>query len=171
MIKDFLIHFTTIGTPFAPTVAGDNICPLTYDTAPLGLPTGSGGGGTTGYNAGVSVNAGRDLGIGTELWWYVLVTTTVTQAGGGGVLFELLTDTVANVSATNVLVASPNLAAATLVAQYAFKAQLPASLVYLEFIGVNIDIETNNLGAGAFESALVPNIQQSDLFLSGFAIQ
>lgn len=169
MIKDLLTHFTTIGTPFAPTATGDNVAPFTYDTSPLGLPTGSGGGGTVGYNAGASANAGRDLGIGGEMWWNVLVTTAVAQTSGG-LTFALVTDSTATITTVNTLLASPNLTAATLVVQYAFKAQLPASLVYKQYLGFNVNIVTNVLTAGAFESELVINIQQADLYLSGFAI-
>src|SRR5262245_57529091 len=120
MIKDYLHHFTTIGTPFAPTSTGDNVAPLSFDLSPLGLPTGSGGSAATGYNSGSSTNAGRDLGIGTEFWWYALVTTAVTQSGGGGLTFNLCTDSTAAISSVTNLLSSPNLAAATLVAKYIF---------------------------------------------------
>ena len=177
MIKDYLHHFTTIGTPYAPTTAAqENLAPLTYDTSPLGLPTGSGGGAGTGYNAGASANAGRDLGLGTEMWWYVLITTAVAQTSGGAI-FYLVTDSsaalanVASQTGVGVLLSSPNLTAAKLVAGFAYKAQLPASLVYQQYIGVDIYIFTNNWTAGALETALVPNVQQSDLYLSGFAVQ
>src|SRR6266403_158213 len=172
MIRDGQLMFTGVGTSgFAPTATGDNVAPFTIDTAPLGLPTGSGGASTPGYKAGSSVNAGRDLGLGGAMWWYVLVTVAVTQSGGGGVFFELATDsnaTISNVAtAANILIASPNFAAATMIAGFRFATQLPASLIYLEWLGVNVDIVTNILGAGTFESGLVTNLQASDLYDTG----
>lgn len=176
MIKDYLTHFTTIGTPYAPTANGtENLAPLTYDCSPLGLPTGSGGSASTGYNSGSSANAGRDLGIGTEMWWYVLITTAVAQTSGGAI-FYLVTDaaatlaSVASQTGVGVLLGSPNLVAATLIAGYSYKAQLPALGTYKQFIGVDCYIFTNNWTAGAFESAIVPNVQQADLYLSGYAV-
>ena len=177
MIKDYLHHFTTIGTPFAPTATGDNIAPNSTDLSPLGLPTGSGGGGATGYNSGSAVNAGRDLGIGTEMWLYVLVTTTVTSGGSATVKFDFVTDSVAALSnvvdstGVGVLLSSPIYPKATLVAQFDWMTQLPAALTYKQYIGLDVVIAVAVLTAGAFEAALVPNIQQSDQYLSGFAIQ
>lgn len=169
-IKDALLHFTTIGTPFAPTATGDNIAPNTIDLAPLGLPAGSGGAGTPGYNAGTSVNAGRDLGIGGEMWLEVLVITAVTSGGAATVNFELVTDSTPTIVTPNILMQSGAIAKATLVAGYRFIAQLPASLVYLEYLGLDVNIGTAVLTAGSFEGKLLKNIQASDLYLSGFAV-
>jgi hypothetical protein len=176
MIKDYLHHFTTIGSPFAPTGTGDNVAPLTYDTSPLGLPSGSGGGGTTGYNAGSSTNAGRDLGIGTEMWLNVLVTTTVTSGGAPTVTFYLGTDAAqtlasfASSTGVGVVIGSAAYLKATLVAGFNWKTQLPALTNYSQFLGFVVTIGVTTLTAGAFEAALVPNVQQSDLYLSGYAV-
>lgn len=170
-IKDAYLQFTTVGTPFVPTAVQDNVAPNTYDTSPLGLPTGSGGAGSLGYNAGVSVNAGRDLGIGGEMWLEVLVTTSVTQTSGG-VIFSLATDSTATLTTVNKLVSSPNLSAATLVAQYRWLVQLPSSLLYQQYLGFVVTPVTNVLsGGGAFEAKLLMNIQQSEFYLSGYNVQ
>jgi hypothetical protein len=179
MIRDSLLMFTAAGTSgYSPTSTGDNVgAANTYDTAPLGLPTGSGGAAATGYNAGSSTNAGRDLGIGGEMWFYVLVTATVTSTGSATVKFDFVTDssaTLANVvdsTGVGVLMSSAVFPKATLIAGFRFAAQLPASLVYLEYIGLDVVIATQTLSAGTFESGLVMNIQESDLYLSGFAVQ
>lgn len=168
-------YFTGIGTAgYSPTVASQaNIAPFTIDTAPLGLPTGSGGGSTPGYNAGSSINAGRDLGIGGEMWIEVLVTAAVTSASTASVYVNLVTDSTATIATTtNILLTSPTIAKATLVANYImWRAQLPASLSYLRYIGLDFEIVTTNLSAGTFEGKLVTNIQQSDLYLSGIGVQ
>jgi len=177
-ILDANLYFTTVGTPYAPTANGSeaNLAPNSIDTAPLGLPSGSGGSSTSGYGSGSSVNAGRDLGVGTEFWLEVLITTAVAQTSGGAI-FYLVTDAAAALSSVTtqsgvgVLLASPNLTAAKLTAQAYWRTQLPAGLNYLEFIGLSCYIFTNNWTAGAFEAKLTRNIQQSDLYLSGIAIQ
>lgn len=169
-IQDGLLMFTGRGTSgYAPTTATDNIAPFTIDTSPLGLPSGSGGASTPGYNAGVSTNAGRDLGIGGEMWFEVLVTVSVAQSANNA-SFKLVTDSTATISSVNVLLASPAFAAATLIAGFAFRTQLPASLVYLQYIGLDVAIATTAWTAGTVEGKLLTNIQASDLYLSGFAV-
>lgn len=179
MILDANLAFTGFGTSgYSPTAhAQDNLAPNSIDTAPLGLPSPSGGSSTPGYNSGVNTNAGRDLGVGTEFWWQVLVTATVTSSSTATINFVLVTDALAALSSVayatgvGVLLASPAIAKANLTAGTFFRAQLPAALTYLEFLGLDVYINTTDLTAGTFESELLPNIQQSDLYLSGFAVQ
>jgi hypothetical protein len=177
MIRDGLLMFTGVGTSgYSPTADQDNIGPNSYDTAPLGLPTGSGGGSTPGYNAGVAANAGRDLGIGGEMWFYVLVTVSVTSAGAPAATFIFASDTVqalsnvAEATGVGVMVSSPVFLKATLVAGFRYATQLPASLVYNEFIGLDVFLATATWTGGTVESGLVMNIQESDLYASGFAV-
>ena len=172
-------YFSGVGTAgYSPTAQTDNIFPYTIDTAPLGLPTGSGGAATTGYNSGSAVNAGRDLGVGTEFWLEVLVTAAVTSGGAATITFYLGTDAAATLASfssstgVGVLLQSPTfLKAALPISTVAWRTQLPASLSYLEFIGVVCTIGVTTLTAGTFEAKLLPNIQQSDLYLSGIAVQ
>lgn len=169
-MRDAQLMFTGVGTSgYAPTTQTDNIAPFTIDTSPLGLPSGAGGAATPGYNAGVSANAGRDLGVGGEMWIEVLVTVAVAQSSGSAT-FKLATDSTATIATVNVLLASPAFAAATLIAGFAWKAQLPASLVYQQYIGLDVLIATANWTAGTVEGKLLMNIQQSDLYDSGFAV-
>lgn len=171
---DANLSFTTItagaNVPFAPTVAGDNLAPNTIDTAPLTVPSGSGGASTPGYNAGVNTNAGRDLGVGGEMWIEVLVTTAVAQAANG-TIFSLVTDDTAAISSITTLLSSPSFTAAQLAAQSYWRAQLPASGVYERYLGLNVNIVSTNWTAGAVIAYLLMNIQQSDLYQSGFALQ
>lgn len=171
-ITDINLYFTGTGTSgFAPTAASDNIAPFTIDTAPLGLDTKSGGAALTGYNSGSSINAGRDLGIGTEFWLQVLITVTFTSGGAATMNFELVTDSTATIATANILLASGVLALGTLTAASYFRAQLPASGSYKEFLGLDALIGTTTMTAGTIEAQLLPNIQQSDLYLSGFFVQ
>lgn len=171
MIRDAELMFTGVGTSgYAPTAQATNVAPFTIDTAPLGLPSGSGGASTPGYNSGSSANAGRDLGIGGEMWLDVLVTVTVTSSGATTGIFELLTDADSTMGSPVVLLASPTFALATLIAGYEYKAQLPASLVYERYLGLGILIATADWTAGTVEGKLVMNIQASDLYDSGFRV-
>lgn len=179
MILDDNLKFTGYGTSgYAPTThAQDNFAPYSIDTGPFGLASPSGGASTPGYNSGVSTNAGRDLGVGTEFWWQVLVTVSVTSSGTCTINFVLVTDSSATLATppayatgVGVLLASPAISKANLTAGTYFRAQLPASLSYLEWLGLDVYINTTDATAGTFESELLPNIQQSDLYLSGFAV-
>ena len=176
-ILDTQLAFTGFGTSgYAPTAhAQDNFAPNSIDTGPLGLDSKSGGSAATGYNAGSSTNAGRDLGVGTEFWLQVLVTVSVTSSGTATVIFYLATDAVAAIStaaapSTQILLASASIDKTKLTAKSYFRAQLPASGSYLEFLALDIYINTTDLTAGTFEGLLLPNIQQSDLYLNGFFV-
>jgi hypothetical protein len=178
--RDVNLSFTTVtngaDSPFAPTGAGNNIAPNTIDTAPLTVPSGSGGTSTPGFNAGVNTNAGRDLGVGGEMWVEVVVTTSVAQAANT-TIFQLVTDSTATISTVNVLLSSPGFTAAQLAVPGSgnsltgyWRAQLPIGS-YLEWLGFNVDIVTTNWTAGAVIAGLLENIQQSDLYQSGFTVQ
>lgn len=172
MIRDAQLMFTGVGTSGygGALTQTTNVAPFTIDTAPLGLPTGSGGASTPGYNAGVAINAGRDLGIGGEMWLDVLVATTVTSAGATTTIFELLTDGDAAMGSPVVLLASPTYALATLVAGFEFRTQLPASLIYERYLGLGLLIATADWTAGIVEGKLVMNIQASDLYDTGYLV-
>lgn len=171
MMIDKQLLFTGQGTSgYAPTAQATNVAPFTIDTAPLGLPTGSGGASTPGYNAGVATNAGRDLGVGGEMWLDVLVTATVTSGGATTGVFELLTDDNAAMTSPVVLVASAAFALATLIAGFEFRVQLPASLVYERYLGLGVLIATADWTAGTVEGKLVMNIQASDLYDTGYLV-
>lgn len=179
MIRDGLLMFTGVGTAgFAPNSStGDNLAPNSIDTSPLGLPTGSGGAGTTGYNSGSAINAGRDLGIGGEIWFQVLTTVAATSGGATNVIFDFVTDAAATLASVvhstgvGILLSSPIFAKAALVAGFFYRAQLPAALTYLQFLGLNVNVATTSLTTGTFEGSLLMNIQASDLYLSGFNVQ
>lgn len=169
-MQDLNLMFTGRGTSgFAPTAASDNIAPFTIDTSPLGLPTGSGGASTPGYNSGSAANAGRDLGVGGEMWLEVLVTVAVAQAANDA-NFNFVTDSTATISSVTTLLASPVFAAAVLVAGFAYRTQLPAALTYKQYVGLNVKINTTVWSAGTVEGKLLCNIQQSDLYDTGFIV-
>ena len=173
MIRDSLLMFTGVGTSgdIPRTNGQDNVSTYSVDLSPLGLPTGSGGAGTYGYNAGSAVNAGRDIGVGTEMWLSVLTTVAATSAGAATMDIKLVTDSTAGISTKNVLLDSGAIAVATLVAGYEWKVQLPSSLVYYQYIALDWYINSYNLTAGTFEGKLIMNIYSPDLYVSGFNVQ
>lgn len=171
MILDTQLAFTGFGTSgYSPTAATDNIAPNTIDTSPLGLDSKSGGSAATGYNSGASANAGRDLGVGTEFWLQVLITVTFTSGGSATINFQLVTDSTVGISSITILLASGVLALASLTVKSFFRAQLPASGSYKQYLGLDVLIGTTTMTAGTVEGELLPNIQQSDLYLNGFFV-
>lgn len=167
MFKDGELLFS--GASWAPTGTGDNISTNVLDTGPLGLPSGSGGGSGT--------NAGRDLGVGSEMWLLVTVGTAVASSGGGTVAFALVTDSTSTIVTKNVLVTSPAFTVAQLVAGFRWAIQFPyadtgnpTATKYQRYIAVDAVIATAVLQAGAFEAVGVKNIQTKDLYVSGFTL-
>src|ERR1700691_990799 len=83
MYRDGILCFSGVPTAAAPepttiipASATTTLMPQVIDTSPLGLPTGSGGGSTA------LPNAGRDLGIGGEMWLQVLLATVAASVSG-----------------------------------------------------------------------------------------
>lgn len=138
---------------WAPTATGDNISTNVLDTSPLGgTPT---------------ANGGRDLGQGDDLYLVVTVKTAVTSGGSATVDFRLVTDSVAAISSPVTLVSTGALAKATLVAGYQAFLKLP-SATYKKFIGVNANIGTAVLTAGAFECEIVKDPARNTKYAGSF---
>lgn len=147
---------------WAPTATGDNISPNVHDTSPLGVPAG-----------GPAANAGRDFGQGENLFLAITVKTAVTSAGAATVDFRLRTAAAAALTASPVdLVGSGAIAKATLVAGYQLYIRLPTSgaATYQRFIGVNANIGTAVLTAGAFHCAIVHDEQRNTKYGIGYSL-
>lgn len=187
MIRDALLCFS--GTPTAaspdpttiiPASATTTIMPESIDTSPLGLPTGSGGGSTA------LPNAGRDLGIGGEMWIQVLLAT-VAASSSGTWQCQLITGAGATLGTNVVLLSSPVLSNATMVAALAsgptsilWRTQLPAGntsyggaggTAYQQYIGLQQVVASAGFTTGTVFAELLLNIQASDQYGSGYAIQ
>lgn len=168
MIKDNEVLFS-LTTGDSPTNTGDNVSGNVWDSGPLGLPSGSGGGSSV-------ANVGRDLGIGGEMWLEVLVLAAVTAVGGAATVnFELVTDNTAAISTKNILMASGAISKATLILGYKVRFQFPAAdpaktNPYLRYIAVDYLIATNSLTLGTFESKGLLNVQAADLYAGGFLV-
>lgn len=141
---------------WAPTATGDNISPNVLDTSPLG--------------GSPNANGGRNIGEGEELYLVITIKTAVTSAGAATVDFRLRTAAAAALTASPVdLVSSGAIAKATLVAGYQIKLKLP-NAAYQKFIGVNANIGTAVLTAGAFEAEIVKNLSSNTKYAGGFSL-
>ena len=188
MIRDGILCFS--GTPsfttpepttIIPASATTTVMPNCIDTSPLGLPTGSGGG------SAALPNAGRDLGIGGEMWLQILLATVAASTSGTWQA-ELVTG--ATTSPATVLLLSPVLSNAYMVAALAsgptsilWRTQLPAGnasyggagesggAVYAQYIGVGQIVASAGFTTGTVFAELLINIQASDEFGSGFTVQ
>lgn len=167
MFKDGELLFS--GASWAPTGTGNNISTNVLDTGPLGLPSGSGGGSGT--------NAGRDLGIGSEMWVMFTVTTAVASSGGGTVAFAIVTDSTSTIATVNVLTQSPAFTVAQLTLGFRWAVQFPfadtgnaTALKYQRYVAAAAIIATAVLQTGVFEAVGVKNLQTKDLYVSGFTL-
>lgn len=154
MIIDKELQFAD-GT-WAPTATGVNISPNVLDTSPLGgIPT---------------ANGGRNIGEGEDLYLVITVKTTATSSGSATVTFNLRTDSNANLTTAPVdLIATAAIAVANLTAGTQFKLKLP-NATYKKFIGVNANIGTAVLTAGAFEAEIVKDLSSNTKYAGGFSI-
>jgi hypothetical protein len=141
---------------WAPTATGDNISTNVLDTSPLGGKP--------------NANGGRDLGQGENLYLVITVKTAVTSAGAATVDFRLRSDTTAALTTVPVdHVGTGAIAKTALTAGAQFFIKLP-SATYKKFIGVNANIGTAVLTAGAFECEIVKDIAQNTRYAGSFSL-
>jgi hypothetical protein len=157
MIIDKELEFAD-GT-WAPTATGDNISPNVWDSGPLsGTPT---------------ANTGRDFGQGEGFWLMVLVVTAVTSGGAATVDFRLRTSANSNLTSSPTdLVSTGAIAKATLVAGYQSFLKFPSinSQAYLRYLGVNANIGTAVLTAGAFRCDAIKDVQKNVKYAGSFGL-
>ena len=109
----------------------------------------------------------RSVGSGEPIELVVQVATAADASGSATVVFSL--DDSADNSSFAVVVQSPAIAKATLVAGYeALRIRLPATL--RRYIQVTYTVDTNNLTAGAFNAYLVLDRQDNVARPSGYSI-
>lgn len=148
---------------YAPTATGDNICPNTWDSGPLGNL--------------LNTNTGRDLGAGAALYFSALVTTTVTSGGAATVTFELVTDSTVSISSIGVLVATPAIPKASLTATAEVVLGVPRgsamTSLYKRWLGGDINIGTATLTAGAFQLKLleIDGAQDRAIYQAGYGVK
>lgn len=187
MYRDALLCFSGVPTSTSPTPTTiipasvtTTVMPNSIDTAPLGLPTGAGGG------AASLPNAGRDLGIGGEMWIQVLLATVAASTTGTWQAQFITDSDQALATAMVVLLSSPVLSNATMVAKLAsgptsvlWRTQLPAGnasyggaggVAYKQYIGLQQVVASAGFTTGTVFAEMLTNIQAADQYGSGFAI-
>lgn len=146
---------------WSPTATGDNISPVVWDSSPLGNL--------------INTNTGRDLGAGEELVMDFLVTATVTSAGAATCTFELVTDSTNNIATPNVLVQSPAIPKASLVAGTVWQLKLPRgsalTSLWKRYVGADINIGTAVLTAGTFHVSIKKATQDKTLYQAGYTVK
>jgi hypothetical protein len=185
MYRDGILCFSGVPTAAAPepTViipasATTTLMPQVVDTSPLGLPTGSGGGSSS------LPNAGRDLGIGGEMWLQVLLATVAASSSG---TWQAQFVTGATTTPATVLLSSPVLSNATMIAALAsgptsvlWRTQLPAGnasgggaggVAYAQYVGVQQVVASAGFTTGTVFAEMLINVQASDELGSGFTVQ
>lgn len=142
---------------WAPTTTGDNISTNVLDLGPL--------------TGGTGTNAGRDLGQGEPMWLVVTVKTTATSSGSATVDFRLRTAAAAALTSSPTdLIGTGATAYTALTAGAQFKMRLPSSAAYKRFIGVNANIGTAALTAGAFHVCMVHDVAANTKYASAFTL-
>jgi hypothetical protein len=163
----FLDQEVVFADNWLPPSTGDNIGPTTWDSSPLGNP--------------INTNTGRDLGPGTQLLVSFLIQTTCLASGGAATAtFELVTDSTSTITTVNVLVASPAIPKASLVSTSGSNELVLAvprggvmTTLYKKFLGVDVNVATNPLTAGAIQAKLLnlDGAQDRTIYLPGYSLK
>lgn len=182
MIRDGMLCFSGVPsaatpepTTIIPASATTTLMPQVVDTSPLGLPTGSGGGSAS------LPNAGRDLGIGGEMWIQVLLATVAASSSG---TWQAQFVTGATTTPSTVLLSSPLYTNAQMIAFPAsgpgsilWRTQLPAGgnfsggVAYAQYVGIQQVVASAGFTTGTVFAEMLTNIQAADELGSGFTIQ
>lgn len=172
MIRDTLCIFddkrdvtdsTTSTAAF--TAAATVLCNKSYDTGAAGAPAATGPGGAIGAGKpwnGTANTLFHDIGRGRSLRLEVMVGTTLLASGGAATLevdFISATDGALSSSKT-VLLKSPAVAKAALVAGYRFPFRTLPPKIEQEFIGVQYLPVTNNIDTGVISSGIVIDVDE-----------
>lgn len=146
---------------WGPTAIATNVSTNVVDMGPLGGPVGPG-----------TANAGRNLGVGEEMWFEILCQQTATSGGAATVDFRLRTDSAANMTTSPVdLVSTGALGFATLVNKtYPMRLMLPWNATYKRYLGVVAVIATAVLTAGLFSARILKNPQMTQNYAAGFLL-
>lgn len=174
-IRDFQWSFTdTLATPGPLTLiasTGTVLCPNSLDTEPLGAYLSENTASDTQLSA--NVNTYRELGGGERMWVIVDITTAVVASGGAATIdFQLITSASSSLGTPTVMYDFGAVAKGTLVAGYRLIGALPRSTAWLQYVGLQFVIATNNITAGACMAWIGWDVDAVDLGgASGFTIK
>jgi Bbp16 len=173
-MRDLQFSFsdTTVGAPFSLIAStGANLFPNSIDTSPLGAYLTELTAADTQLSA--NVNTYRELGGGMRLWVVVDITTSVAATGGAATVdFAVITSASSTLGSAVTIYDFGAIAKATLVAGYRLIAALPRTTAWLQYVGLQFTIATNNITSGQAVAWVAPDVDAVDLgAASGFSIK
>jgi hypothetical protein len=150
---------------------GANLFVNSIDTAPLGAYLTELTASDTQLSA--NVNTYRELGGGARLWVVIDITTGVLATGGACTVdFAVITSASSALGSATTIYDFGAIAKATLVAGYRLIAALPRTTTWLQYLGLQFTIATNNVTTGAAVAWLGWDVDAVDLGgASGFGIK
>lgn len=121
----------------------------------------------------LNVNTYRDLGGGRVLYLVVDITTTVLASGGAATVdFALITSASSGLGTATTMLDFGAVAKGTLVAGYRLISPLPRSASWLQYLGLQYTIASNNITAGAAVAWIGLDVDAVQLGgASGFSIK
>lgn len=154
------------------TAAATVLCNNSYDTSAAGLPNPTGPGGAIGAGKpwnGTANSLFHDIGRGRALRLEVMVNVTMLASGGAATLeVDFISDSNGNMAtAKTVLLKSPAVAKAALVAGYRFPFRTLPPKIEQQFIGVQYLPVTNNIDTGKISSAIVIDVDEHAEVMGG----
>jgi len=163
---------TSTGAPFSLIASvGANLFPNSLDTSPLAAYLSEVSAGDTQLSG--NVNTYRDQGGGERMWLVVDITTSVAATGGASTVdFALITSASSALGSATTLYDFGAIAKASLTAGTRLIGALPRATTYLQYLGLQFTIATNNVTSGAAIAWIgwdVDAAQQGGA--SGFAIK
>lgn len=150
---------------------GANLFPNSLDTSPLGAYLSELTTADTQLSA--NVNTYRDFGGGERLWLVVNITTSVAAtAGASTVDFALITSASSSLGTATTIFDFGAIAKGSLTAGTRLIGALPRTTTWLQYLGLQFTIATNNVTSGAAAAWIAWDIDSVDLGgASGWAIK
>lgn len=103
----------------------------------------------------IDLGSAQDIGNGEPLWFYAMVHTAATSGGSATLVLSLCSDTVAALSSPTVIVSSPSIAVASLIAGYnILTVAIPLMNVRERYLGLQQTTGTAAFTAGKISAGL-----------------
>jgi hypothetical protein len=154
-IRDVQFDFSTTlsGNTYTSTTSLVNnsgsayLFPNTLDTSPLvGYLTALTASDT---QLSLNVNSYREMGGGERLWVVVDIITAVAATGGAATVdFALITSASTGLGSATTILDFGAIAKGTLIAGYRLIGAIPRTTTWLQYLGLQYTIATNNITAG-----------------------
>ena len=118
----------------------------------------------------IDLGIARDLGAGEDIFLMVTVDEAATAAGAATVSFQFKTSATSNLAGPTINADSGPIPKFSLTLGSMFAIKLPPSN-YLRYGGAGFVVATGPLTAGKFTACLVKDVQNADIYPSGFSVK